>query len=272
MSSQADSGAVREHPWRARLGYAGVAAVAAAWLLLTPDGLLGKADAIGYAVCHRIDLRSFHLGLRALPLCARCTGMYLGGLLGLTYLSLRHPRATRYPTRSISIVLILFALAWAVDGLNSFLSLVPEAPHVYAPNNTLRLITGSGIGLAMAVMIYPAFNQVAWRTGRHEPVLASWPDFGLLLALAAVVAALVLGGNPLVLYPLALLSAAGVLALLSTAYALITIPFLRTMASAESWRKLLPALILAGGLALLQVGGIDLLRWLLTGTWAGFQL
>ena len=25
------------------------------WLLNTPGGLLGKADAIGYAVCHRID-------------------------------------------------------------------------------------------------------------------------------------------------------------------------------------------------------------------------
>src|SRR3990172_4039303 len=51
------------------------------WLLSTPSGLLGKADAIGYAVCHRIDLRSFHLGARQLPLCARCSGMYLGALV-----------------------------------------------------------------------------------------------------------------------------------------------------------------------------------------------
>ena len=27
-----------------------------AWLLNTPPGLLGKADAVGYAVCHRIDI------------------------------------------------------------------------------------------------------------------------------------------------------------------------------------------------------------------------
>ena len=32
------------------------------WLANTPAGLLGKADAIGYAVCHRIDVRSFLLG------------------------------------------------------------------------------------------------------------------------------------------------------------------------------------------------------------------
>ena len=53
------------------------------WLLNTPAGLLGKADAVGYAVCHRIDLRSFNLGERQMPLCARCTGMYLGAVLGL---------------------------------------------------------------------------------------------------------------------------------------------------------------------------------------------
>ncbi|NTW42077.1 MAG: response regulator, partial [Cellulomonadaceae bacterium] len=34
------------------------------WLTLTPDGLLGKMDAIGCAVCHRIEERSFFLADR----------------------------------------------------------------------------------------------------------------------------------------------------------------------------------------------------------------
>ena len=76
-------------------------AVATTWVYFTPEGILGKAGAVGYAVCHRIDLRSFHLGLRQLPLCARCTGMYLGALLGLTYFGLRHPKATRYPGKPL---------------------------------------------------------------------------------------------------------------------------------------------------------------------------
>ncbi len=258
--------------WRRRLSYAAVAAIAAAWLLLTPGGLLGKADAIGYAVCHRIDLRSFHLGLRPLPLCARCTGMYLGGLLGLTYFALRHPRVVRYPARPIVAVLALFALAWGLDGVNSFLSVIPAAPHLYPPNNTLRLITGTGIGLALSTMIYPAFNQVAWEDSLNEPILKSWAEFTLLIGLAGVLIAIILDGNPLVLYPLALLSAAGVLILLTVAYALITIPFLRKMSSAGTLRQLLPALTLAAGMALLQVGAVDLLRWLMTGTWEGFHL
>ena len=58
----------------------------AAWIYIAPPGILGKADAIGYAVCHRIDERSFHVDGRQLPLCARCSGMYLGALLGLVVL------------------------------------------------------------------------------------------------------------------------------------------------------------------------------------------
>ena len=46
--------------WKILLVLAAVIIVTV-WLAKTPDGLLGKADAIGYAVCHRIDARSFHL-------------------------------------------------------------------------------------------------------------------------------------------------------------------------------------------------------------------
>ncbi len=260
------------HPLRTKLTFAAAAGVVLLWLLLTPEGALGKADAVGYAVCHRIDLRSFHLGLRQLPLCARCTGMYLGALLGLVFFALRHPRAGRYPSRSILVFLVLLALAWAFDGLNSFLSVIPGAPHLYAPDNTLRLITGTGIGLALAALIAPVFNQLAWSDWRDEPTLGSWREFGLLLLLAGGLIMLVLNDNPLVLYPLALLSVFGVLALLTSAYALITIPFLRRISSAQHWTELSLPLFVAAALALVQIGAIDLIRLAATGTWGGFHL
>src|SRR5687767_1837892 len=54
------------------------------WVSFTPGGILGKADAVGYAVCHRITLRSFSYteGGRQLPMCARCTGTFIGVLIG----------------------------------------------------------------------------------------------------------------------------------------------------------------------------------------------
>ncbi|MCL4271991.1 MAG: hypothetical protein KJZ72_20700, partial [Anaerolineales bacterium] len=37
-----------------------------AWFIIAPEGALGKLDAIGYAVCHRIDERSFQIDDRQL--------------------------------------------------------------------------------------------------------------------------------------------------------------------------------------------------------------
>ena len=143
-------------PARRRLKFTGklllVAALAAlliAWLSLTPPGLLGKADAVGYAVCHRIELRSFHLDGRPLPLCARCSGMYLGALAGALY-QLSKGRRGGLPARKLWPALIALGLAFAVDGINSYLHFIPGLSGLYEPNNTLRLVTGTGLGLSVA--------------------------------------------------------------------------------------------------------------------------
>jgi len=247
--------------------------VLVAWLVLTPGGLLGKADAIGYAVCHRIDLRSFHLGTRALPLCARCTGMYLGALVGLAGLAgLGRLRHGKFPRPALLGSFGIFAAAWAIDGLNSYLTLIPGAPHAYEPNNTLRLITGTLMGLALGVLVFTGFNQNVWRGWKDEPVLRSFREVGVLLLLGAVVVGLVLSENPLVLYPLALLSAAGVLVLLGMVYAVVVLLVLRRENRAESWGGVALPLMAGVALAILQIGLLDLARYTLTGTWAGFAL
>jgi uncharacterized membrane protein len=241
------------------------------WLLVTPQGLLGHADAVGYAVCHRIDLRSFHLGDRQLPMCARCTGMYLGAVLGLVYQAFLGRRRGGAPSWLVIIPLGFFVAAFAFDGLNSFISLFP-LPHFYDPNNTLRLLTGLGMGLVIALSLYPAFNQTVWQDWDSRPALSGVLPFLGLLAATGVLAAAVLSGNPLLLYPLALLSSAGVLLLLSMIYAMIWLIVLRKenlcLRLSQLW------LPLAGGLgmALAQIAFLDLVRFLLTGTWDGFHL
>jgi uncharacterized membrane protein len=250
----------------------GVLIITALWLALTPEGLLGKMDAIGYAVCHRIDMRSFHLGKRTLPLCARCTGMYLGALTTFLYFGATAGRAGLYPSKGIIAVLFAGAGIWALDGLNSFATLIPEAPQLYVPNNTLRLITGSMIGIGLMTMIYAPFQQLAWRDWKQERVLPGWKSLSFLALFVAIVDLLVLSEHPLVLYPLAILSAAGVLVLLNMAYGLIALQILKREGVAErAWDLLLP-LALGFSLALAQIGVIDLLRYLATGTWSGFHL
>ena len=39
--------------------------------------------AVGSVICHQIPERSFFLAGQQLPVCARCTGLYVSGTLGL---------------------------------------------------------------------------------------------------------------------------------------------------------------------------------------------
>ena len=178
------------------------------WLIYTPPGFLGKLDAIAYAVCHRIAERSFHIGSIQLPLCARCTGMYLGAVTGLVFQSIRGGKRNKVPRWSIIAVLLVFVVAFGIDGVNSYLYLLkqirpgilPQIPNIYIPNNTLRLLTGSGMGLVIAAMLFPAFNQSIWtdyddtRSG-----LPGWKAFSLLLGIQIIFDLLVMTGSPLIL-------------------------------------------------------------------------
>ena len=242
------------------------------WLLNTPGGLLGKADAIGYAVCHRIAVRSFFLGERQLPLCARCSGMYLGAMLGLAYQAILSPRRGGLPTRGVLAVTIFFVLAFIVDGLNSFLSFFPGAPLLYSPANWSRLLTGTGMGIAIAVALYPAFNQTVWADWDARPALPGLRLMGGLFLLAGLMDLLLLSNNPLLLYPLALISAAGVLVLLTMTYSMVWVMFLRAENSYQRFSQMLFPLVGGFGFALLQIALFDFLRYTLTGTWDGFHL
>ncbi len=241
------------------------------WWMFTPPGILGKADAAGYAVCHRIDARSFLVGDRPMPLCARCSGMYLGALMGMIYLT-RWGRRAGMPPLKISIVLGIFVLAFAVDGVNSYLHFFPRAPELYEPHNVLRLLTGTGIGLGIACVLVPVIHQTLWRTYDPRPALAGWRQFLPLIGLAVLLDLAVMSENPILLYPLAILSSISILLILSLVYTIVWIMVSKKDNRYQHLREVwVPAL--AGFVtALLQIAVLDAGRYWLTGTWAGFSL
>ena len=248
---------------------AGVGLLVGAWLALTPPGLLGKADAVGYAVCHRIPERSFMLGDRPSPLCARCSGMYLGALLGLLY-QIRLKRRGHLPPLKILVVLGLFLGFFGFDGTNSYLHFFPQAPHLYEPNNTLRLLTGTGVGLGIALVVLPVFHQTAWKKYDHRAAIDSWLPFGGLLALAAVLISITLWENPLLLYPLMLAGSFSILVVLTLVYTMVWVMLMRRDNQFDTWTGMWPFILAGFGTALLQIAAIDLGRFMLTGTWDGF--
>jgi uncharacterized membrane protein len=189
------------------------------WLLNTPPGLMGKADAIGYAVCHRIGERSFHVGQYQLPLCARCSGMYLGAMVGLAYQAVAAKKRSLMPHWSVLVVLGLFVAAFGIDGVNSYLYLLKQVrpgilaqiPNIYVPSNTLRLLTGSGMGLGIAAALFPAFNTSVWSDADERRAFPDFLSFIPLLSLTLLFDLLILLGNSawlsaLVLFEIVLIS------------------------------------------------------------------
>lgn len=248
----------------------------AAWWLFAPPGLWGKADAIGYAVCHQIDARSFHLGDHRLPLCARCSGMYLGAAIGLLFLTLRAPRHDGFPDWRSAWPFALAALAFAIDGSNSYLYLVKTTlgrplpiPNLYVPNNTLRLLTGSGMGLGIAVVLFPAFNQIFWRAPASQPVLNGRTG-ATLLGLTLLADLLVLTEQPPVLAVAAVVSTLTVPLLLTLIYASAWLFIFRQENQFETLQQGWLPLMAGLTLGMLQILLLDALRLWLTGTWGAF--
>lgn len=250
----------------------------AAWMYVAPEGALGKLDAIGYAVCHRIDARSFHIGDHQLPLCARCTGEFFSAGTALIFMALVSGKRSKLPSRGIIAILILFFLAFGIDGSNSYLYLLKQTapsgalaafPNLYVPNNALRLFTGSGMGIALAAVLFPILNQTLWRELDDRPAL-EWKSFGILVAIITALDLLVLTESPIILYPVAYVSALGTLSLLVIVFGMLWTMLMREDNTYTSGRQLLLPALSGLTLALLMVVSIDLIRYQFTGTWSGF--
>jgi len=249
------------------------------WFTIAPPGLLGKADAIGYAVCHRIDERSFQIGDRQLPLCARCTGEFYAAAITFLFFAIVSPKKSGMPGWKFGAPLIIFFLAFGIDGSNSYLYLLKQTsngaldniPNLYIPNNTLRLFTGSGMGVALASILFPAFNQSTWKV--YDPGIAlSWKKLGTLTGVIILVNLLILTDSPIILYPIAILSILGVLTLLILVFSMVWLLIMRQENIFDSLTQMWMPFLAGTTLALLMITAIDLLRLKLTGTWGGFPL
>ena len=92
---------------------------------------------------------------------------------------------------------------------------------------------------------------------------------GVLLLLQVGLVRLVLTEWSFLLYPLAVLSALGVLALLTCVNTMLVLMVVRRDNTVETWRGAIVPLLAGLTVALIQVGVIDAVRYMLTRTLSG---
>ncbi len=223
----------------------------------------------GAGICHRIAERSFTVAGQQLPLCARCTGVYIGFLAAILISFLRgRQRPAGLPPTGILLTLLLFLAAVGVDGVNSYLAFFPGLPHLYEPHNTLRVITGTLEGIALAGFILPSVHATLWKTPQEVRSIPNVRELGLILLGAGALDLLVLWHPPIFLYPTVVISLLGPFLAMGLINTLLVAVVSRYAGRVSSWREAGAVLAWGGVLAMLEMAGLAWLRFFLTGSFA----
>lgn len=231
------------------------------YTLAMPGDLKFKLDAAGFGVCHQIHTHSFTIGGHQLPLCARCTGIYLGAIVGLMLLARLRSRSIRLPSGAMIPVLGLFFVSMVADGLNSTAQAIAP-PGLWDTTNITRLVTGALSGLSVAFFFFPVFNMSLWqRDARSRESVLDHPFqlLGYLLA-AGLAVALVLDGGSWLYWPIALLSTAGALALLTMANTMLVLMAARREAAARTVSQIVTPVLVGFAITLVMLTLLALLR------------
>jgi uncharacterized membrane protein len=112
--------------------------------------LAGLAYVAGSILCHQLPDRSFHVLGAQLPVCARCTGLYVGGALGAAaWLTWRRfqaePAAAIDPRRATYTLLIASA--------PTALTVMTAAAGICDLSNTGRAVLALPLGLAAGAVV-----------------------------------------------------------------------------------------------------------------------
>lgn len=125
--------------------------VVAPWLS-AHDSILGSWLRLVYRPgCHQITERCLDLGFGPLAVCARCAGLYLGGLLGLLWTTLRNRASRPRP-----VWLVAVAAPTVIDFAAGEVGL-PSA------GNWLRLSLALPVGLLAGLYLGDALVEIVRR-------------------------------------------------------------------------------------------------------------
>ena len=233
------------------------------WFHLTPGSYYNKSMAIGASVCHQLPSHSFIRDEIQFPLCARCSGLYLGSFIGILYY-LTQGKKAGLPANGYLILLGVLTFAWGGDGVNSFMSDILNRPFLYSTNNTTRLVTGFGMGLVLSTALITLFNLTIWKAPLKQPLLRSPWQLGAYAGAAVLASLLLVFGSKVVFLSLAGIAILMVVVVITLLYTIFWVIVTRHENSFEQPIQLWLFMLAGFATAVLQITLMTGLRgWLL---------
>ena len=216
---------------------------------------------LGFGLCHQMPERSFAGGCIQVPVCARDEGIYLGflaALLFISFLERRGRRSSWAPPWWVTVTMIAFIGAMALDGITSYAGLRETT-------NELRLITGLMAGVAIAVFTIPLVNSQLWRVPGSGKILSRPIELIGLIATMVGTYVVVMWGLPHlgIIHPV-LVSVAILVTFTTVVLVIVSIlpPF---ELKAERLRDALAAILIALAVALVILAAATALKVYLLG-------
>ncbi len=207
-------------PWL--YAFLGLSLTLVAGVLFLPLGSLAhRLQMVVHGVCAQAHYLT--IGGYTMPLCARNTGIYAGFLAMVVYLlALGRGRAAKLPPWSITILLAAAIVVMGIDGLNS-MALDIGGYNLYTPQNTLRVASGLGMGMALGAFMLLIFNLSLRFDARTDlRVVGNWAELLGACVVAAGMYLLLFFAPTWLFYPLALFSVLGIVGVLFMSNVFVT--------------------------------------------------
>ena len=126
------------------------------------------------------------------------------------------------------------------------------------------------MGLVIAMLLYPAFIGSIIANPDQRSAIPNFTTLFILLGFGVMADLLILTESTYVLIPAALISAAGVVLILTLVYTIIWIRILHKENTYTKPSQMLLPLTCGFIITMAQIGVFDLIRYIITGTWNGW--